>query len=246
MMARSSSSSPLQLSTGAQLPALTDSHSCHCTWCCTVMVLYVGLVQPTLVTSVSLFILCCVESQTGRLLCTVFVASGEEKQNLFFDAFLCLSFEQQLQDSRLTLHRFLFIFYFFNLVGQFIFFLYSSKGEHFPVWPLEGSSDCRVKPFPLGQTSLSMNGQLRRTSLSARWPRTDPLRKQQCRSLSGCGTNVKKSGDGFGKARSGFRCSNTHSVLSCYTWFPCKGPVPFSAMVLSSTSRARRVLLQAP
>lgn len=244
MMARSSSSSPLQLSTGAQLSALTDSHSCHCTWCCTVMVLYVSLVQPTLVTSVSLSIICCVEYQTGRFLCTVFVVvSGQEKQNPFCFAFLCLSFKQKLLDSCLTLHRF---FFFFNLVGHLIFFLYSSKGEHFPVWPLEGSSDCRVKPFPLSQTSLSMNGQLRRTSLSARWPCTDPLRKQQCRSLSGCGANVKKSGDGFGKARSGFRCSNTHSVLSCYTWFPCKGPVPFSATVLSSTSRARRVLLQAP
>lgn len=67
------------------------------------MVLCVSLVQPTLGTSVSLSIICCVEQQTGRILCTVFVVSGKEKQNLFFYAFLCLSFKQ-LQDSCLTLH----------------------------------------------------------------------------------------------------------------------------------------------
>lgn len=59
-------------------------------------------------------------------------------------------------------------------------------------------------------------------------------------------TNVKTSGDGFGKARSGFRCSNTHTHTRCSPVtldFPI---VPFSATVLSSTSRARRIFLQAP
>lgn len=87
------------------------------------MVLYVSLLQPTLILCLSLSIICCVEYQTAAILCTAFVASGKEKQNLCFDAFPCLSFKQKLQDPCLTLHRFCFYlvycFFVFYLVGQF-------------------------------------------------------------------------------------------------------------------------------
>lgn len=68
-----------------------------------------------------------------------------------------------------------------------------------------------------------MNVQLRRMSSSTRWPCMDPpppnTHTQAAVPIFGFGTNVKKSGDGFGKARSGFRCSNTLGALLLHLIF---------------------------
>lgn len=250
-MAHSSSSSPLLLSTGARLPALTDSHPCHCTWCCTVTVLSVSLVQATRVMSVSLLFSYSVEYQTRRLFCTVVVVPSEEKQTRSFSM---LFFAFYLNKKKT--HSLVLILHWFNSVFWIIciFLLNLSRGQHFPVWTLEGSGDCQVKPFPSSQTlpgclthqcpaeedvelhSLAVHGSLppphTHTSSSADLCLAVV---QMWRSLE---MVLRMPTLGFG--------APTHSVLSCYTWFSCKGPVPFSATVLSSTSRARRIFLQAP
>lgn len=85
MMPRSSSFSPLPLSTGAQLPALADSHSLHSMLYCDGALCKPGTADTcSLFISVSILFLCSVEYQTGRLLCTAVVASSKEKQTRFF------------------------------------------------------------------------------------------------------------------------------------------------------------------
>lgn len=79
-----------------------------------------------------------------------------------------------------------------------------------------------------------MNVHLRRVSISTPWPRTDP-RVQMWRRLE---MVSGRPALGFGAP------THTHTRCSPVTLdFPI---VPFSATVLSSTSRARRIFLQAP